>query len=272
MGLSVVFVSGLRSAGKSAVVQLVADKVCQCEPHYLRLASQETDKRPPIPSAKNPRPRRGIASARWLNYTPDHVIEILADALTDIHKQDRYGLVVIEADSDAALRYAYPYDHRIFVMPIPHSPEEVFRNPAKAAVELQRVLDDTAMFAAEIFGLIQDDGANDVDPKEERSDLTETQMRGFLYSPLGDELATRIQLEPPYHGLVESDVVLVNTGVGDASPRSKECLRKIERLLSRTRGLSGRDSKMLLFNPRDPKGKVSKKLLQALKPMCQGGK
>jgi len=37
-------------------------------------------------------------------------------------------------------------------------------------------------------------------------------MYGLLNSPLGEELATRIQFKPDYHGLVESDLVLINMG------------------------------------------------------------
>ncbi|MGB0717415.1 MAG: hypothetical protein ACPGXK_16170, partial [Phycisphaerae bacterium] len=70
---------------------------------------------------------------------------------------------------------------------------------------------------------------------EERPELTETNMRGFLYSPLGDELATRIQLQPDYHGLVESDVIIVNTGAGQAGPDSAECVRRIHQLIERVR-------------------------------------
>ena len=85
--------------------------------------------------------------------------------------------------------------------------------PTRAAEELRRVLDDTAAFASEIFGLFTN--REDREPSEPRPELSATQMRGFLYSPLGDELATRIQLLQPYHGLVESDVIVVNTQTGE---------------------------------------------------------
>ncbi len=137
--------------------------------------------------------------------------------------------------------------------------------------ELQRVLDDTASFASEFFGLSTMDGQTDPDPPEERPNLTPTQMRNFLYSPLGDELATRIQLQPPYHGLIESDVVVVNTGVGRRSRESDECLRRITQLLERTRSSSGEGPQLFFCDPCAPNAKMSKKLLAALKPMCVGG-
>jgi hypothetical protein len=246
------------------------DRLWKIEPHYLRLVKAGSDKRPPKPSSKKP-PRCGVASARWIEYDEEHIFEILPEALTAIHRRDRYGSVVIEADADKALRHAYPYDHRVFLMPLPSTVAALFRDPTRAADEIKRVLDDTAAFASEIFGLFSHPYPDEVEPSEERVDMTDSQMRGFLYSPLGDELATRIQLQQPYHGLVESDVIVVNTSVGEKGPETADCLRRIERLLERVRGVSGRRSELFLCDLRDLNGKVSKKLLKTLKPMCRGG-
>lgn len=270
MGLSVTFVSGLRCSGKSALIRRMVDGLFKTEPHYLRLVHSGSSKHRPQTGPKPP-PQCGIATARWLDYDDEHIFEILPGALEAIHHRDRYGSVIIEADAEPSLRHAYPYDYRLFVMPLPAGNNTVFRDPRRAATELQRVLDDTALFASEIFGLFTEPGQEEVDPPEARPDLTETQMRGFLYSPLGDELATRIQLQQPYHGLVESDVIVVNPGVGERGPETAECLRRIERLVARVRGLSDRCSELFLCDPRDQNGKVCEKLLKALEPMCQGG-
>lgn len=270
MGLSVTFVSGLRCSGKSAIIRAMIDRLWKIAPHYLRLVNVGSDKQRPDPATK-PAGQCGVASARWLDYDEDHIFEILPEALAVIHKQDRYGSVVIEADADPALRHAYPYDHRVFVMPVPERVSTVFREPQRAAKELQRVLDDTSAFASEIFGLFSGPKHEDVDPSEPRLDLTDTQMRGFLYSPLGDELATRIQLRPPYHGLVESDVIVLNTDGGENGPRTAECLCRIDRLLERVRGVSGRRGELFQCDPRDHTGKTFRKLLKALRPMCLGG-
>lgn len=271
MGLSVVFVSGLRGAGKSTVIRAMVDRLFRSEPHYLRLVKIGSDKRRPKANSKPP-PSCGVASARWIEYDDEHIFEVLPEALTAIHRQDRYGSVVIEADADPTLRHAYPYDHRVFVMPRPSGPHEVFRDTVRAAEEFRRVLDDTAAFASEIFGLFARNGADDPEPSEPRPDFTATQMRGFLYSPLGDELATRIQLQQPYHGLVETDVIVVNISTGMAGSNSEACLRRIERMLDRVRSVSGRRGELFLCDPRDQNGKTCKKLLKTLKPMCRGGK
>jgi len=271
MGLSVTFVSGPRSSGKSTIIRAMIDRIWDAEPHYIRLVASGSGKVAPK-VAPDRIPPCAVATAKWLEYSGDNVFEILPDALTKIYKNDRFGSVVLEADADPALRHAYPYDHRLFVMPLPARVNSVFREPRRAAEEFHRVLDDTAAFASEIFGLFKESEQEDVDPSEDRPDLTGTQMRGFLDSPLGDELATRIQLKQPYHGLVESDVILVNAGAGESGPQTAECLRRIERLLERVRGGSGRRGEMFLCDPRNRNGKVVKRLFAALEPMCQSGK
>lgn len=270
MGLSVTFVSGPRGAGKSALIQAMVTRLWKKAPHYLRLVLSGSDKRPPNTGSKKI-PECGVASARWLQYDPEHAFDILPQALAAIHRKDRYGSVVIEADADPTLRHAYPYDNRIFVMPLPQTVRDVFRDPRRAAEEFRRALDDTAAFATEIFGLFSRDEQPEDDYHEPRSSLSDTQMRGFLNSPLGDELATRIQLKPPYHGLVESDVIVVNTSIGATGEQTAECLRRIEQLLNRIRGMSERRSELFLCDPCDGNTRGCKQLQKALEPMCCGG-
>lgn len=272
MGLSVTFVSGPRRSGKSSLIQAMIHQVWKTPPHYLRLAKSGSDKTPPKPCPDKPSTECGVASAKWLDYDPEHVFAILPEALAAIHCRDRYGSVVIEADADPNLRCAYPYDYRVFVMPLPTTIREVFRATDRAAEELRRVLDDTAAFASEIFGLFDRNGVDGPEPSEDRPDMTKSQMRGFLYSPLGDELATRIQLQQPYHGLVESDVIVVNTRVGQRGPETEECLRRVGRLLARIRGVSGRRGELFMSDLCDQDGSIDRPLLKALKPMCMGGK
>jgi hypothetical protein len=247
------------------------DLLWKIEPHYMRLVQVGSDKKPPRPAAKRIT-NCGVKSARWIEYDSDQIFEVLPEALTAIHGKDPCGAVVIEADTDPALRHAYPYDHRIFIMPKPQAIEDVFRAPPRAAEELQRVLEDTTLFASEVFGLFSHQGQDEVEPPEKRSDLTDTQMRGFLYSPLGDELATRIQLQQPYHALVESDVIVVNTNAGNTGCETAECLRRIERMLERVRGISGRCGRLFLCDPRNPDTRAGRKLLKTLKPMCRESK
>lgn len=268
MGLCVTFVSGVRRAGKSSLIQEMINRVWKKPPHYLRLIKLGSDKTIK-PKKEKPQTSCKVASAKLLEYSEQRIFEILPEALAEIHKKDRYGSVVVEADADPNLRHAYPYDHRIFVMPVPERIEEVFRDPSCAADELKRVLEDTASFASEIFGLFHH-SSEENDPSEERSPMSMTHMRGFLYSPLGDELATRIQLQAAYHGLVESDIIVVNDKVGVAGAETKECLKRLNELLTRLRGAG--NTEVFRCDPCDHHDEAGGKLFVALEPFCAGGK
>jgi hypothetical protein len=265
MGLRVTFVSGPRRSGKSAVIRMMLDRLWDPAPHYIRLMRIGGDKARPKPPTKAPT-NCGVASARWLEYTSDQVFEVLPAALTSIYHHDPYAAVAIEADADPVLRCAYEYDHRVFVMPEPHDVHEVFRTPEQAAAEMHDILQDTASFAQEMFGLLHEVDMEDPAGAEDRSDMTASTMRGFLYSPLGDELATRIQLQPPYHGLVESDVIIVNTAVAEnGKPGSEACLRRIERLLERMRVITGHQATLFRGDPLATRTGSGRRLLKTLR-------
>lgn len=269
MGLLVTLVSGVRRCGKSSVVRAMVAPPNNAKPHYLRLVRRD-DTAPPLSRPEGIDSSR-LGSTQYLAYKEDRIFEVLPEALSVIHRRDRFGSVVIEADDDPTVRCAYPYDHRVFVMPLPASCNEVFRDPQRAAVELQRVLDDTVAFASEVFGLQADSRQMDGDPSEERRRMTVKDMRGFLYSPLGDELATRIQLRRPYHGLVESDVIIVNPGAARRTAESDSCLRRIKQMLERLRAISGRQGELLLCNLDHREDASDRKLQSVLRPMCRGG-
>ncbi|HNQ22250.1 MAG TPA: hypothetical protein PKK06_04065 [Phycisphaerae bacterium] len=212
-----------------------------------------------------------MASATWVEYAPAEAFDVVPATVARLQRRDRNATVLIEADADPALRCAYPYDYRIFVMSMPQSVGEVFRSTEAAAHELHKALDDTVSFAAEIFGLLADESEADREVPEERPRLTLTEMRGFLYSPLGDELATRIQLLPPYHGLVESDVVVVNANGTPPGRASEECMQRIERLFERLSRIGGRRAEVFLCDPRNYNNKMCKRMLKALEPMYKRG-
>jgi hypothetical protein len=267
MALNVTFVSGPRRSGKSTIIQMMLDELYRKPPHYLRLAAAAGDKRQP-PANSKPAADCGVHSARWLNYDEERIFEVLPEALTRIHEKDRSGSVLIEADADPYLRNVYPYDRRVFVMRAPVALNEVFRSVRQAAEALEGVLDDTAAFAKEIYGMLDEGPFGDADGEhEDRPEFTLRQMRGFLNSPLGEELATRIQFQPAYHGLVESDVVVINTGVGGTSDVVDECVRRLERLLARLRGPAAHKGAVFCCDPLDKKDPLRKKVLKRLKEL-----
>ena len=65
-----------------------------------------------------------------------------------------------------------------------------------------------------------------------------------------------------------SDVIIVNTGTGRHDTEPDDCLCRVERLLDRVKGLSGRKSELCKCDPRDLNGKSSRRLCDILKPMC----
>jgi hypothetical protein len=233
MGLSVTFVSGVQRCGKTTLLKLVRDHVVAAPVHYLRLTCRDNGCAPPLKLC-DPGEKQGFASSQWIIYERERIFEILPDALCAIRREDRHGQVLIEADADPHLRHAFPYDHRVFVMPAPRQLDDVFRTPAQAADAFKQVLNDTTLFASEIFGLFADDSTRDVDSSsEDRPALTDSQMRTFLNSPLGDELASRIQLQPAFHGLTESDVVVINSPAEPIGAVVRQCIERIEFLLAR---------------------------------------
>ncbi|MBN1488822.1 MAG: hypothetical protein JXA69_02805 [Phycisphaerae bacterium] len=254
MPITTVFVSGPRQAGKSTVAQILQREVLGDPIHWVRLYPSETNGHTSAVRLADAAEHAGMASVQYVGYTPDRVFEVLPEALIRVRRKHRYATVVIEADADPCLRHAYPYDHRIFVMPKLADLACVFRSPAEASVSLMQVMEDTAEFASEMFGLFPGESWDDAEGVchqshvrtaggvEERMEVAEGHMGRFFTSPLGAEIAARVQLQPEYHAVVESDVVLVNTPSGAASPHAEACVDRIRSVLARIRTTAKRES------------------------------
>jgi hypothetical protein len=234
MGLQVIMVTGPRRAGKSTLISCLIKETCKREPHYIRLAAAGGPKRAPR-AVPDPPHDCGVVTATWLTYDPRRVFETLPEALAAIHKKDRKARVIIEADGDPNLRHAYPYDCSIFAMPCPADVHEVFRTPQEAEAALHSALHDTMAFAGEVYGLEGGDEAGPDEGHEKRPDMSDSQIVRLLGSPLGADLAARIQCQPPYHGLVDSDLIVVNTGVGGSNGAVDETVRRLEAMLAKAR-------------------------------------
>lgn len=221
------------------------------------------------------------ASAHRVSYTVDRLFEIIPEGLRAVRRLQRSSLALIEADADPSLRHAYPYDYRIFVMSAPADIYTVFRTADAAGCALQQVLQDTAAFASEIFGLFGDDSFDDSVGVEhyqptreeavggqrvERLNIAEAQLKYFLNSPLGAEIASRIQLQPDYQALVEADVVVVNTAWLDQERREvlDDCVDRLQKLLTRVRQ-DARRSSVLYWGDLREDDAARRKLLQRLK-------
>lgn len=235
----------------------------QTHPHYLRLIPKHGE-RSPFLQLVRPGAEAALASSQLVVYNAERCFEVIAEALQTLPPGSSPYIVLLEGDGDPCLRYAYPYDRRIFVMPAPSNIYEVFRTPEQAAVALRKVMEDTADFAAEIFGLFDEDQIEQntglLTPEggspwswdrqaHQAITVDEGELRNFIESPIGMEIASRIQLQPEYQGLVESDVILVNVGVGATTGVVDEVARRLELLLSRIRSQAQNDGLLFCCDP-----------------------
>ena len=243
MALHTLLIHGPAEVEKHLVACLLAEGVVEGVPHLLSLQAARdgyTNAVIPLETWDRPGDPRQWASVHRVMYTPDRVFETLPDGLRAVQELDRNAFVVLEANADPSLRHAYPFDYCLFVMSEPANIYDVFREPQAAARALQEVMQDTAAFASEIFGLFDDADPAGCEPGDSRAGrphhppMSETQMGRFVGSPLGAEIASRIQLLPAYQGLVEADAVLIHTRSGRHGVMA-DCLARIEKLLRRIR-------------------------------------
>lgn len=252
MPIETLLINGPARSGKSDLSRLIVAHALDRPAHYLRMKPARdghTNELLPLNAADLAGIGDDWCTAHVVHYTPERVFEILPEALRTVRDGSPDLFAIIEADGDPALRHAYPYDYRVFVMAPPVDLYTVFRASHEAAKALKQVMEDTAAFASEIFGLFQGDGLDDSagiihhfpqrshpsGPAIEVLDIHEPQLRQFLRSPIGVEIASRIQLQPDYHSIVEADVAVINTGLGATGDVVKECVKRIEKLLARVR-------------------------------------
>ncbi|MEZ6084845.1 MAG: hypothetical protein R3E58_13165 [Phycisphaerae bacterium] len=234
MGLTVSLVIGPRHAGKSSLIGVIKDEVCQSRPHLLRLVP--TNRATPANIAHlNPasnRENQNGCQFENIIYDPERVFETLPEILTQIHAKDRYGCVIIEGDADPNLLQAYPYDFALFIMPSPETENDIFRSKDQVKKAFEAAMNDTAAFTSEIFGVGGVDDSWSGERKTPRPDMSDTQMIRLLDSPLGQELASRIQCHPDYHGLIDSNAIVVNTGIGATSGAADAVVARLETLIN----------------------------------------
>lgn len=284
MPVQSLLISGPQGSGKSLMAGLIAQRVLDHPPHYLRLVPA-SDRHTNAILAFSAHDRLSLgshwASRHRVSFTLDRLFEIVPEGLRAVRRLERTALAVIEADADPPIRHAYPYDYRVFVMGAPADVYTVFRTPDAAAAALQQVLQDTAAFASEIFGLFEDDALDDAlgvehfmptapdvrGQRVERLHVAEAQIRHFLSSPLGAEIASRIQLQPDYHALVEADFVIINARRGEPRDVLDECVSRLQKLLTRIRQDARRQSVLYWGDLADDHDHSRARLLDRMKAM-----
>lgn len=284
MPVQTLLISGPRGSGKSTAARLIKDQALDSPAHFLRLVpAQDTHTNAILAYEPHDGDPLGSdwSSMHAVNYTMDRVFETIPEGLRVVRRLDRRAFIVIEADDDPTIRHAYPYDYRIFLMSPPSDLFTVFRTPDMAAAALHQVMQDTAAFASEIFGLFDDDllddgegvqhyAARSLGPGGQRVEqlhVSESQIRHFLSSPLGAEIASRIQLQPGYHALVEADIVLINAAFVPRRQVLDECIDRLQKLLTRIRQDARRQSVLFWGNILDEHNLARRKLLARLRTL-----
>jgi hypothetical protein len=193
---------------------LIAERVLSKRPvHLLRLkaahdgytnAITRLDGSPDDDRAQDQTPiheANGWASMHRATYTPDRVFETIPEALRAVRQLERRGFTIVEADGDPAIRHAYPYDYRVFVMPAPQRISDVFREPHAApspaggdAGHGRLRVGDFRPLRRQRAGRLRGHAASQRVPLRaratgsapvERLDIGEAQIRQFLRSPIG---------------------------------------------------------------------------------------
>ena len=275
MPLTVILITGPRNGGKTTLVDLIGRDVLDHAPHHIRLVSTETANDAMGPPASTAPPTH-VAASIQARFTDQSAMDVLTDALRAVRRKERYATVLVEGDDAPSLRHAFPYDRRVFVMPAPNEFHAIFRRPGEAAAALRKVMQDTEGFAAEMFGLLFDEtGVQSPDayaPEERRrrsaKAMDSKEVRRFLNTPLGAEIASRIQLQPGYQGLVESDLVAINTARDAMTKDMGECVQCIERLMARTHQNGVHRRFLYCCDPQNGDDPVRAKLLRRLAEIC----
>jgi len=268
MGLVVTIVNGPRRSGKSTIIREMVATVYRTPPHYLRLTCNDGDKVRPAPCAAGNPSDCGVASAAWVEYDPGRVFEVLPEALAAVAVRNPNAQVIIEADADPSPRQAFTYHARLFVMRAPDCEHEVFRSCEEAAGRLQAALNDTSTFATEVFGLCGELAAPEDDSHQDLPGFTPLQMQSFLHSPLGRQLALRSQLQPAFHAILDSDVIVMNTALGGVSADVDATRRRLDSLVTHIQKGSSRRSRLFCCDFMDPQDPLRADLFGVLRAAC----
>ncbi len=264
MPITTILISGPAQSGKTTLAHaLAASALSGDPPHLIRLVRNANCIGPVVTEAVGP--RHPVLRGHWtVPYSQDLAFELIPQAVHQIRRGEKLVTMLLEADADPALRYAFTYTHRIFILRTPREIRDVFRTSNQAALALRDVLDDTAAFASEIFGLFgqelldESEGVRVTQQEktpghvERHVEVSGAQMRRFLNSPLGAEIATRIHLQPLYHPIVDSDIVVINTSGGGDPAVVEQLLGMLRTLFSRIREGTGRHYDLFTCDPAAP--------------------
>jgi hypothetical protein len=278
MTARVVHISGPGHSGKTTVARRIAGRCADAAPCYLRFVRETAG---PAPRSDLRLAIPEMRQTRQCYYSPERVFEQVPAALGDLGQKGRTRLVILETDVDACFRMAYRYDLRVFVMAGPEDVGAVFRSQNEADQALRLALHDTGTFADEIFGLehvpVLDDSSallrlkpNSALPA--REGMQSDELERVADTALGAELTARVRLQPNYHTLLESDVVILNAGLGGVGEVVEVCARRLERLIESLPTTVAKRPLFFCCDPLDDADPLASRSLDAMLDLLTRGK
>jgi len=231
---TILHISGPPASGKTTLARILAARAGASRPYYLRLDVHTERPAQPLRLSVS---LDEMADCARRTVRSDLVFEEVSEAIREIAPPDERPTIIVETGAEPCFRHAYPYDVKVFILAVPDDLETVFRSPMETAVAIDRAMEDTAEFAAELFGLdrdFHDSGALPaIDATRDGRATAEIAQSAeeFLQSDVGTEIASRMQLQPAYHAIIDSDVILLNLAAGKDRELTMRCAQQIVSLL-----------------------------------------
>lgn len=218
-----------------------------------------------------------MASTAHCSLNTNLVFEEVSEVLKAVAAADENAMIFVETDALPCFRHAYPYHAKVFLMTTPVSLGNIFRTPTETAGAIDKAMNDTAEFAAQIFGLEQSSHDSAVlpavDPGERKAYFGSAQsVEEFLASDVGTEITSRMQLQPEYHSIIESDVVLLNEALGRNGDLTEQCAQRIETLLENLRLRLDRQPWFAVCDPADERDSLAQRALQKIEALLKAAK
>ena len=247
----ILHISGPPASGKTTLAELLAARERETNPDYIRfdLGSDTAPRTLQIAGSLS-----DMASIAHQTVHSELLFEEIADALKIIAANSDGDTIFVETNAQPCFRHAYPYDVKVFVMLPPPTLGVIFRSESETAEAIQRAMDDTAEFASELFGMgagPQDSATMPtVKPPDAKAQPAQS-IEDFLRSDVGTEIAARMQLQPEYHAIMDSDVILLNVGLSHDEAVTARCAKRLDALLETVRQRLGRQNWFGACNPCD---------------------